>query len=322
MLAPVVAVGVQTWGTDLRALRRYWARADELGYARITYGDGLWSWTHDGWTLLAVLAGETRRARIGPAVTYAFDAAAHHPSWLAKRAVAVDHASDGRLDLRLAVGAGDAATAAEWAAHGVPYPDGAERVRRLEEAVRAMRALWAGETVVMSARAFRLAGARLGPAPVQRPGPPVWIAAMRPQALALVARVADGWEASFVTPARLAHMSSRLDELLAAAGRPAASLRRSVELDAIVVASPREHDPWLERFRTARGLPAGHAVVDAVLAGEPSAVAARVRAYAAAGATDLMLGFADFPETGMLERFAREVMPALRALTPATRRGP
>src|SRR5207247_2281289 len=100
----VIAIGVQTWGTDVAALRRYWAAADALGYARVTYGDGLWGWTHDGWTLLAALALETRRCRIGPAVTYAFDAAAHHPSWLAKRAVAIDHLSQGRLDLRFAVG--------------------------------------------------------------------------------------------------------------------------------------------------------------------------------------------------------------------------
>src|SRR5207245_8104755 len=56
----VIASGVQTWGTDVVALQHYWRRADELGYARVTYGDGLWGWTHDGWTLLAALAlGDT-----------------------------------------------------------------------------------------------------------------------------------------------------------------------------------------------------------------------------------------------------------------------
>ena len=85
----MIAVGVQTWGTDVAALRRYWAAADALGYARVTYGDGLWDFTHDGWTLLAALALQTRTCRIGPAVTYAFAAAAHHRSWLAKRAVAI-----------------------------------------------------------------------------------------------------------------------------------------------------------------------------------------------------------------------------------------
>jgi alkanesulfonate monooxygenase SsuD/methylene tetrahydromethanopterin reductase-like flavin-dependent oxidoreductase (luciferase family) len=310
----MIAVGVQTWGTDVAALRRYWAAAEELGYASITYGDGLFDWTHDGWTLLGVLAADTRRVRIGPAVTYAFATAAHHPSWLAKRAVAVDHVSDGRLDLRLAIGAGDAAEA--WERHGIAYPDGAERLRRLHDAIRVVRALWNGETVHLETRVARLDGARLKPPPVQRPGPPIWIAAMRPQALALVARAADGWEASFLTPAALAARGARLDELLARAGRPRGAMRRSVELDAIVAASPRESGAWLERFRAHRGLPAGHAILDAALAGEPAALVERVSAYAAAGATNLMLGFVDFPATTMLERFARDVMPALRALSP------
>ena len=34
------------------------------------------------------------------------------------------------------------------------------------------------------------------------------------------------------------------------------------------------------------------------------------------GVTDLMLGFADFPETVMLERFAARVLPALTAAPP------
>jgi alkanesulfonate monooxygenase SsuD/methylene tetrahydromethanopterin reductase-like flavin-dependent oxidoreductase (luciferase family) len=48
-----------------------------------------------------------------------------------------------------------------------------------------------------------------------------------------------------------------------------------------------------------------------VLAGPPEAVAARIDEYANAGVSDLTLGFADFPATAMLERFAARVLPAL-----------
>ena len=310
----MLRVSVQTWSTDVAAIERFWRAADELGYAGITYGDGLWDFTHDGWTMLGALATTTRRARIGPAVTYAFDPAAHHPSWLAKRAVTVDHLSGGRLDLRLAVGAGDAATAAAWERHGIRYPSGRVRVAALEEALAVVTALWRGDTVSSPGPIFALRGARLAPPPLQRPGPPVWIAAMRPLALELAARWGQGWEASYVTPAGFAALSSRLDGLLGVAGRHSREVRRSLEVDVILACSPAEREGWTSRFRAERGAAAG-AILPTALVGDTDAVAARVAEYAAAGATDLMLGFVDFPETTMLERFARDVLPAAEAAT-------
>ena len=305
----MIAIGVQTWGTNVAALRRYWAAADALGYTRVTYGDGLWDWTHDGWTLLAALALETRRCRIGPAVTYAFDPAAHHVSWLAKRAVAIDHLSHGRLDVRLAVGAEAPGVAESWQRHGIRYPPPRARLERLEATIAALRRLWKGEPV--SSPALGLHDARIAPAPVQRGGPPIWVAAMGTRAIRLAARCADGWEASFVTPAAFAQANATVDAALARSGRPDAGLRRSVELDAAPTASPADAAAALEHFRARRGLVSEHPLLDTALLGDRAAIVARVAAYAAAGATDLMLGFTDFPETTMLERFAACVLPAL-----------
>jgi alkanesulfonate monooxygenase SsuD/methylene tetrahydromethanopterin reductase-like flavin-dependent oxidoreductase (luciferase family) len=140
---------------------------------------------------------------------------------------------------------------------------------------------------------------------------------MRPRALALAARVADGWEASYVTPARFAELAGRLDGLLTEAGRAAGDVRRSLETDVILTATPAEAETWNRRFAAERGVAPGHPILETALAGDAVAVAARIGAYAAAGVTDLMLGFADFPATGMLQRFAREVMPHLASVTPS-----
>ena len=311
----MLTVGVQTWGTNVPALERYWKTADDLGYARITYGDGLGAFTHDGWTMLGALAVLTRRVRIGPAVTFAFDASAHHPSWLAKRAVAVDHLSGGRLDLRLAVGAEDAAQA--WTAHGIRYPAAATRIEVLEESVRVVRGLWQtpGGFHHQGSR-YELRGARLGAAPVQRPGPPIWIAAMGPRALAITARCADGWEASYVSPTDFATRWQQLMTLLKSEGRAVDAFRRSVELDAIVTEEGGPLEALIDRFRVARGIERGHPLLDTVLAGDGTALAERMASYEAAGVTDLMLGFADFPSTGMLETFAATVLHPM-----PTRRG-
>jgi alkanesulfonate monooxygenase SsuD/methylene tetrahydromethanopterin reductase-like flavin-dependent oxidoreductase (luciferase family) len=164
-------------------------------------------------------------------------------------------------------------------------------------------------------RAYVLRRARLVPRPVQRPGPPVWIAARRPAALALVARRADGWETSYVTPAGFARAWRLLERRLAAARRSPARLARSVELDVALATSAAATARLVGAFRAARRIRDDHPVTAALLAGTPDAVAARIAEYAAAGATDLMLGFADFPSTRMLESFARHVRPRLEALT-------
>ena len=307
----VIGIGVQTWGTDVAALRRYWRAADDHGYARVTYGDGLWGFTHDGWAMLGALAALTGRARIGPAVTYAFDPVAHHPSWLAKRAVAVDHLSGGRLDLRLGVGAGDESAAAIWRSHGIEYPTAGERLARLDETVALVRSLWTGAPVTHAGRMGRLVNARIEPLPVQRPGPPIWIAAMRPRALRLTARRADGWEASYVTPHAFGEAWRELSRDLAAAGRSPESLRRSVELD---VSLTEDVDAALGAFCAARKISREHPLTATLLAGGADLVAARLAEYAAAGVTDVMLGFTDFPSTRMLQAFARDVAPRLAAV--------
>ena len=304
----VIASGVQTWGTDVVALQHYWRRADELGYARITYGDGLWGWTHDGWTMLGALAGHTRRARLGPAVTYCFDPSSHHPSWLAKRAVTVDHLSGGRLDLRLAVGAEDSATAAAWRSHAIPYPDAPTRVALVAETIEILERLWTGEAVDYQGRFYALRDARIVPAPIQKPGPPIWLAAMGRGALGVAARRAAGWEASYVTPAAFGERWERLQSSLEDAGRPWWDYHRSVEVDVVLGLTGAEVGEALDRFCAARGIEARDPLLATALIGTPDVVGARIEEYAAAGATDLMLGFADFPATRMTELFAERVL--------------
>jgi len=154
---------------------------------------------------------------------------------------------------------------------------------------------------------------------VQRPGPPVWIAAMSVRALAMVARQGDGWEASYLPPGEFAERWRRLRSLLAAECRDPESVRRSIEVDVVLGQTLAEAALALDRFCSARGITRQHALVATALVGDATAVQEAARAYEAGGATDLLLGFADFPATEMLEAFAAMVAPALRAETTPAR---
>ncbi len=306
----MVTVGVQTWGTALPRLKEFWACAEEWGYHRIIYGDGLWPWTHDGWTMLGALAVLTRRCRIGPAVTYCFGPSARHPSWLAKASVTVDHLSNGRLDVRLGIGAESRPAADFWLSHGIDYPEAEDRVACLAEGIEIIKGLWTAGPVDFAGEFFSLKGATLEPRPIQ--APPIWVAAMGARALQITARWADGWEASYLTPAAFARKWAELQALLEGAGREPGRMRRSVEVDVVIGRDAGAAEEARQRFCRSRGIPPDHPLVDTALVGEPGAVLRRIAEYEAAGVTDLMCAFADFPGLEMLTLFAQEILPSLR----------
>ncbi len=311
---------VQTWGTDVGALRRYWRAAERLGYHGVVYGDGLWPWTHEGWAMLGALATLTRRVRIGPAVTYLHGDAYRHPALLAKAAVAVDALSGGRLDLRLGVGAGDAATTAWWHRFGITYPSGEERAGQLAEGIQALRALWSGEEATLTGTWYRLDRARLAPRPIQRPHPPIWVAAMRPRMLRLAAELADGWEASYLTAEEFAAKGRALEAACRRAGRDPRSLARSLEVDVVTGPDRGGVERAARAFCRARGITLDDPLLRTTLLGTPAALRDQVARLAAAGATHLTLSFADFPRPAMLRLAAPAPLSASRAAAEAKTR--
>src|SRR5581483_7601794 len=89
----------------------------------------------EGWTLLAALAAQTQRLRVGiMATANTF----RNPALLAKMAVTVDIISNGRLNFGIGTGWSER----EHRAYGSPLPPPGERIRRLEEACEMIRQLW------------------------------------------------------------------------------------------------------------------------------------------------------------------------------------
>lgn len=156
--------------------------------------------------LLAFLAGHTSRLRLTTAVLVLPN---HHPVVLAKRLATVDRLSAGRL--RVAVGVGWMSE--ELQACGV---DPRTRGRRVEEQIRAMRALWAagpdGASFDGEFYAFTHAVSR--PLPHQTPGVPILIGGHSPAAARRAGRLGDGFQPIGIGP-------DVLDERLATMRRAA-----------------------------------------------------------------------------------------------------
>ena len=167
-------------------------RLDDAGYA------GLWCWDHlqgrrdmtvpvvEGWTAVSMAAAATTRATIGPFVINVMN---RHPALVARMSATLQVASGGRHILGLGIGGGDD----EHEAYGIDFPPPAERVRRLEEAVAVIRALWTGGPVTRPSPFYPLLQAWAHPVP--DPPPPILIGGQTPAGARLAARIGDGWTA-------------------------------------------------------------------------------------------------------------------------------
>jgi alkanesulfonate monooxygenase SsuD/methylene tetrahydromethanopterin reductase-like flavin-dependent oxidoreductase (luciferase family) len=195
--------------------------------------DSIWIFDHfltdpprpcmEAWTLLAALAASTNRIRLGALAT---GVTWRHPSVLATEVVTVDHVSGGRLDVVLGAGSDER----EHVAMGVRFPPARERVERLEQTVRVLRAMLQDDGATFEGRHAALRGATYRPRPMQLPTPPIWIAAGGDRlTIPLAARIADGWHC-FSPLDELPAKVRLFDELVIASGRDPRSVVRAANL--------------------------------------------------------------------------------------------
>jgi natural product biosynthesis luciferase-like monooxygenase protein len=147
-------------------------RADELGYHSIkTVEHSFYDYgghSPNPCVFLSAIAARTKRIRL---ITGAVIPAFHHPAHLGGDLAMLDNMSNGRLD----AGFGRAFLPKEFEVYGVPM---SESRARFEESISIIRRLWVEERISCKGQFWTLEDVRLMPRVVQKPHPPVWIAAI------------------------------------------------------------------------------------------------------------------------------------------------
>src|SRR4029077_21091888 len=175
---------------------------------------------------LALMAQATTTLRLGTCVT---NPATREPSVTASALAVLNEVSGGRMDL--GIGRGDSARRVLGKAPTT--------MATLEEAIRVIRALVAGETIAYEGTDLHFpwtAGWDL----------PVWVAGYGPMALAMIGRVADGLILQLADPDLVGWFVGQVREAEVAAGRPAGSVRIQAAAPAHVgdLATCRERTRW------------------------------------------------------------------------------
>jgi probable F420-dependent oxidoreductase len=139
----------------------------------------------DPFAVLAAVAGRTQRVRLGFGVAVL---PYRHPLVVAKLVASIDALSGGRVIL----GVGTGWMPEEFAAVGADF---GARGRDTDAALAFLHRAFADGEVD---------GMTVLPTPVQRPGPPIWVGGIARSALRRAVVHADGWNAPYADPERVA----------------------------------------------------------------------------------------------------------------------
>jgi probable F420-dependent oxidoreductase len=200
-------------------------QAEAAGFSHGWLFDSHVLW-RDPYPLLTVMAQATERLRLGTCVT---NPATREPSVTASTLATLDELSGGRMDL--GIGRGDSARRVL----GKPPTT----MATLEEAIRVIRALVAGETIAYE-------GTDLHFPWTQGWDLPIWVAGYGPMALAMTGRIADGVILQLADPDLVAWFAGQIREAEAAAGRPPGSVRIQSAAPAHIgdLATGRQRTRW------------------------------------------------------------------------------
>lgn len=149
----------------------------------------------------AAIAARTQRLRIHFGI--ALLPLHGNPVRFAEDIAVLDNLSGGRVE----VGLGQGYREAEYEGLGIDYR---ERRRRYLEGIEIVERLLAGETLDFEGEFWQIRGARITPAPVQQPFPPVWIGAATPQVRRRVAESGQQLLISLLTD--LGHTRSQFND--------------------------------------------------------------------------------------------------------------
>jgi alkanesulfonate monooxygenase SsuD/methylene tetrahydromethanopterin reductase-like flavin-dependent oxidoreductase (luciferase family) len=306
---PVLAVTLPQFSVDPGPALAASRDARRLGFGGAFVFDHLWPLgaptrpALEGWTLLAAVAaaagGGPGGFRVGTLVTRA---GLRAPALVARMAATVGQVAG--VAPIIGVGRGDLGNRDENLAFGLPFGGAAERSRAVEDTVAALRGPLAGS---------RPTGAppRGSPDPSRPTGAPprgspdpsapeVWVGGTGPSGRELAGRLADAWNGWGLTPEELAAGLAGVRRAAEAAGRDPAAVAGSWGGQVLVAPGQAEAEAMLARWGTGR--PPGE--VARVVAGDPGAVLARLRALGDAGAAWCVLAFVGGPAAEMRARLA------------------
>jgi probable F420-dependent oxidoreductase len=159
----------------------------------------------------------------------------YNPVTLGRRLTTLDYLSNGRLRVGLGLGW----SKDEMDAAGA---DMKHRGAMADEFLQVLKAIWTTNPVEFHGKFYTVPKSFIAPKPVQKPHPPIYMAAFAPAALKRVATLADGWNPTSVPVEGMTQMFGAIKQMAKDAGRDPASLAMVVRASLSISDKPLGKD--------------------------------------------------------------------------------
>lgn len=184
---------------------------------------------------LTFVAAQTKRIALGTSV---LDMPYYNPVMLARRLTTLDVFSGGRLR----IGFGQGWSKDEYEAAGASSQGLGQRA---DEFIQVLKTIWTTDPVEFRGRYFQIPRSIIQPKPVQKPHPPLYLAAYSPGALKRAATVANGWLPAGVPLDGMKQMMAGLKDMAKAAGRDPASVEVVVRANLSITQRAPGKERWI-----------------------------------------------------------------------------
>lgn len=214
--------------------RLLWPVKPQMPYA-VTPDGSLpeeYKYTLDPLDTLTYAAAFTSRIRLGTSV---LDMPYYNPVTLARRLSTIDILSKGRLNVGLGLG---------WSPDEMQATGADMKVRgaRADEFIQVLKVIWTTNPAEFNGQFFSLPKSIIDAKPVQKPHPPIYVAAFAPAALKRLATMADGWNPTGLPIEAMAQMWDVIKQMAEAAGRDPNKLKMIVRGNLVETPKPVEKD--------------------------------------------------------------------------------
>jgi len=291
---------LEVWGTSYEDIRKTCLEAEKLGYYGFYYGESLAEIDMDCWTVISSLATITNKIKLGPVITYLFPQY-RNIALLAKKALTFQEISEGRLEFRTGAGATLQYATQWWDPFGISYPKINQRLSILEEGLQILEKFWSGKPVFFDGKYFKINGGTM-----KRTNNviPITIAAKGDKMMAIAAKYANIWEASYISPEKFNDLNKKFREICYKEKiNESNKIMRSIELDVIIAKSESELDYKKKLFMMDKGPGVYNQILQNGLVGTKDRVKQKINEYADSGVEQFFLAFHDPYNISDLELF-------------------